>query len=175
MWDYLLTGEMPPLYLMVTYPPCMSGFWKHTARSDGRNAWRSEHARGAVMAETPSHGVMATIELGIAIRNKEEEEKDTASGGAPTHRTRHRHGGPRLARRRGTMAAQFAWFPANRGGRARHTLSCGHVPLSAEDKSKKRSHLHAHMTSVARRDRRRNGKLRSTTAERDLQHQSLSR
>ena len=51
MWDYLLTGEMPPLYLMVTYPPCMSGFWKHTARSDGRNAWRSEHARGAVMAE----------------------------------------------------------------------------------------------------------------------------
>ena len=45
----------------------------------------------------------------------------------------------------------------------------------AEDKSKKRSHLHAHMTSVARRGRRRNGKLRSTTAERDLQHQSLSR
>ena len=49
---------------------------------------------------------------GGAIRNKEEEEKDTASGGAPTHRIRHRHGGPRLARRRGTMAAQFAWFPA---------------------------------------------------------------
>ena len=49
---------------------------------------------------------------GGAIRNKEEEEKDTASGGAPTHRTRHRHGGPRLARRSGTMAVQFAWFPA---------------------------------------------------------------
>ena len=65
-----------------------------------------------MMAETPSHGVMTTIELGIAIRNKEEEEKDTASGGAPTHRIRHRHGGPRLDRRRGTMAAQFAWFPA---------------------------------------------------------------
>ena len=133
------------------------------------------HARGTMMAETPSHGVMTTIELGIAIRNKEEEEKDTASGGAPTHRIRHPHGGPRLAPRRGTMAAQFAWFPANRGGRARHTLSCGHVPLRAEDKSKKRSHLHAHMTSVARRGRRRNGRLRSTTAERGLQHQSLSR
>ena len=50
---------------------------------------------------------------GGAIRNKEEEEKDTASGGAPTHRNRHRHRGPRLARRRGTMAAQFAWFPAD--------------------------------------------------------------
>ena len=45
----------------------------------------------------------------------------------------------------------------------------------AKDKSKKRSHLHAHMTSVARRGRRRNGRLRSTTAERGLQHQSLSR
>ena len=45
----------------------------------------------------------------------------------------------------------------------------------AKDKSKQRSHLHAHMTSVARRGRRRNGRLRSTTAERGLQHQSLSR
>ena len=24
MWDYLQTGEMPPLYLMVTYSPCMN-------------------------------------------------------------------------------------------------------------------------------------------------------
>jgi len=24
MWDYLHTGEMPPLYLKVTYSPCMN-------------------------------------------------------------------------------------------------------------------------------------------------------